>query len=167
LTVSLNFREAAYAQSTGEVVICLITISHTSLTDDIRISTDPTERLYEYEGHQIYGTTSRGKEYLFFPASIKLPDDTDDGPRNMRIEFDNVGREYMETIRAIVGHPKVNTEIVLSSDVDTVEASWPEFLITSITYDAATVTAHLAMETLEREPCPAMSFDPSRAPGLF
>jgi hypothetical protein len=44
-TTSLNFREAAFSQETGRVPIALITLSHDDLDDDIRISTDPTQRL--------------------------------------------------------------------------------------------------------------------------
>jgi hypothetical protein len=165
--VSLNFRTQAWAQETGVVVICLLTITHDDLDEPILLSTDPTQRLYEYGADQVYGTVSRGDDYVFFPMSLKLPDDTDDGPRSMTIEIDNVGREYMETLRSISGQPKVNTEIVLSNDLDTVEAAWPEFLITHISANAGTVTMPLTMETLNNEPFPSMSFTPGSAPGLF
>ena len=48
-----------------------------------------------------------------------------------------------------------------------VEAQWPEFLLTNIRYDAATISGTLKLETLEREPFPAGSFTPSQFPGLF
>ena len=164
--VSLNFRTAAYAQETGEVLIALLTIDHPSLEEPIRISTDPTERLSE--GEQIvYGTKSNTKEFIFFPVRLKLPDDTDEGPRNMQIELDNIHRQYIQTIREIVGPPTMQVDIVLSSDPDTIETSWPEFLMRNIKYNAFIISATLDMETLEREPFPAGSFDPSRFRGLF
>jgi hypothetical protein len=165
--VSLNFRQSAYALESGDFPICLITIDHPSLTDPVRISTDPTARLVETAADIIYGTTSRGEEYYFFPCTLKLPDDTDEGPGRMRLEFDNVNREYVAIIRSIVGPPTVTVEMVMASALDDVEAQWPEFLMTSIRYDATTVTATMAMETLEREPYPAGAFTPGAFPGLF
>ncbi len=166
-TVSLNFRNHAFAQNTGVVAIGLITISHESLTDDIRISTDPTVRLSEPADDIIYGTVSRGENYFFFPVTLKLPDDTDDGPGLMSIEIDNVSREYVEVVRSITGRPRVKAEFVLSNALDTVEATWPEFLMTDISYDAFRIRANMYMEMLHDEPYPAMTFTPSRAPGLF
>ena len=62
-TVSLNFRQAAYVQETGRVIIGLITLSHEDLAESILISTDPTQRLKEYttDTEVVYGTVSRGK----------------------------------------------------------------------------------------------------------
>ena len=99
--------------------------------------------------------------------SLKLPDDTDDGPREIRIEIDNVTRQYMEIIRTIHGFARLKVELVLSGTPDIVEAQWPEFLLTNVNYDASTISIQLNMETLEREPFPAMNMDPMRTPGLF
>jgi len=165
--VSLNFRQSAYAQETGDFPICLITIDHADLTDPIRISTDPTERLVETAADIIYGTASRGNDFYFFPCKLKLPDDTDEGPGVMRLEFDNVNRDYIEIIRSIVGPPSVTVEMVMASALDTVEAQWPGFLITSIKYDATTITATMVPEMLDREPYPAGSYTPGNHPGLF
>ena len=68
--VSLNFRTQAWAQETGVVVICLLTITHDDLDEPILLSTDPTQRLYEYGADQVFGTVSRGVDYVFFPMSL-------------------------------------------------------------------------------------------------
>ena len=165
--VSLNFRGSAYAAETGDFPICLVTIDHADLTTPIRISTDPTARLVETAADIVYGTQSRGDDFYFFPCSLKLPDDTDDGPGEMRLEFDNVNQDYIETIRSIVGPPTVTVEMVMASDLDTVEAQWPEYLLRSVKYDAVIITATMIMEMLEREGYPAGSFTPGAFPGLF
>ena len=74
-TVSLNFREAAYAAETGRVLIALMTIDHADLAEPIRISTDPTQRLEDLTTDEevVYGTESRGETFLFCPVRIKLP----------------------------------------------------------------------------------------------
>jgi len=164
---SLAFRQAAYAQETGRTIIALITLTHESLSEPIRISTDPTERLSTPILDVVYGTVSRGNQYVFLPLKIQIPSDTDEGPGNMTIELDNVHRAYTEAIRSIFTPISVLVELVLDNAVDTVELQWPEFLVTNITYDATLIKATLALETLEREPFPSGIFGPAHFPGLF
>ena len=167
--ISLDFRKSAYAQETGRVLIALITLTHPDLEDPIRISTDPTQRLEEYttDLDVVYGTISRGENYIFLPVRIGLPSDTDEGPGEMTLEIDNVHRQYTQTIREIFTPPTVNVELVMDNALDTVEAQWPEFLLTNIKYDATIITGTLKLETLEREPFPAGTFSPAYFPGLF
>jgi hypothetical protein len=168
MDVSLNFRLNAYGQEEVDgIPICLITIDHDDLDSPIRLSTDPTERLSETASDIVYGTISNGNEYYFFPCTLKLPDDTDDGPGMMQLEFSNVTRDYVAIIRSIEGMPTVRVDMVMSDVLNTVEISWPEFLIANIAYDAATIILTMAMETLEREPIPAGSYTPNAFPGLF
>lgn len=168
---SLNFRQAAYAQETGRVIIALITIDHPDLSTPIRISTDPTARLigegYTNDLDVVYGTVSRGNTFIFLPVKLGLPNDTDEGPGEMTLEIDNIHRQYTETIRSIMTPPTVQVELVLDNALDTVEAQWPEFLLTDIKYNATTITGTLKLETLEREPFPAGSFSPAYFGGLF
>lgn len=169
MTVTASFREAAYAAETGRVILVLFTLTHEGLAVPIRISSDPTQRIESLttDAEIVYGTVSRGETYVFLPLTIKLPSDTDEGPGEMTIQFDNIHRAYTQTIREIFTPVAVNVEIVLDNALDTVEAQWPEFLLTNIRYDAATISGTLKLETLEREPFPAGSFTPSQFPGLF
>jgi hypothetical protein len=168
-TTSLNFREAAFSQETGRVPIALITLSHDDLADDIRISTDPTQELTELttDTEKVYGTVSNGDNYVFLPVRIKLPDDTDEGPGEMQLEIDNIHRAYTETIRSVYTPVTCRVDIVLDNALDTIDASWPEFQLVNITYNATTITGTLRLETLESEPFPAGAFVPSYFPGLF
>ncbi|MCK9341594.1 MAG: DUF1833 domain-containing protein [Synergistaceae bacterium] len=168
-TTSLNFREAAFAQETGRCPIALITLSHDDLTEPIRISTDPTQRITELttDSELVYGTVSNGDNYVFLPVNIKLPDDTDEGPWEMQLEFDNVHRAYTEAIRSIFTPVTCQVDIVMDDALDTIDASWPEFQLTNIRYNATAITGTLKLETLEAEPYPAGAFVPSCFPGLF
>jgi hypothetical protein len=167
MTISLNFRQAAFAQETGVFPIGLITIDHTSLAEPIRFSTDPTQRLVDTVSEIVYGTVSNSEQYYFFPCSLKLPDDTDDGPGQMQMIFDNVNKDYVAIIRSIVGRPTVNASFVMSNDLDTIERQWPEFFIGRIPWDATRVTLNMEMETLDREPFPWGTYTPGAFPGLF
>lgn len=167
MSVSATFRQAAYGQETGRTIIALITIEHDSLLEPIRICTNPTQRIAEYDSDIVYGTVSDGDNYIFLPVRLQIPSDTDEGPGNMIIEFDNIHRDYTEAIRSIFTPPTVTVELVLDSTPDTVEVSWPEFLLTDITYNALTIQGTLALEVLDREPFPAGTFNPTSFPGLF
>lgn len=169
MTTSVDFRQAAYSAETGRVIIALLTLTHADLADPIRISTDPTQRITALTTatEVVYGTVSRTNTFVFLPLRLKLPSDTDEGPGEMTLEFDNIHRTYTAAIRSIFSPVAVNVELVLDSDVDTVEAQWPEFLLTNIRYDASVISGTLKIETLEREPFPAGCFTPSQFPGLF
>jgi hypothetical protein len=171
VNVSLNFRQAAYASETERYLIALITISHADLTSDILLSTDPTQRLigegYTSDTEVVYGTVSRGENYIFYPVRLSLPDDTDEGPGSMTIEIDNIHRTLVETIRSIFTPAEMTVELVLDNALDTVEAQWPAFQLTNIKYDANVITGTLSLELEDREPFPAGSFSPSYFRGLF
>ena len=164
---SLDFLAAANASESGIFPILLFTITHADLAEPILFSTDPTSRLIETDTDVIYGTTSNGNDYLFFPLSVKLPGEPDQGSSSMQIEIDNVARELTAFIRSISSPPSINVDIVLSSDVDTVLAAWPEYLLVNANISAETVSGELVLETLVMEPFPAGTFNPSEFPGMF
>lgn len=168
-SISLNFRAAAFAQETGRVPIALITLSHSGLEDDIRISTDPTQRIEELttDLQVVYGTVSNGLTYIFLPVRIKLPDDSEDGPGEMTLEIDNIHRAYIEAIRSIFTPVTCQIDIVMDNALDTIDASWPEFQLIHIKYDDSIITGTLTIETLVTEPFPAGTFVPSYFPGIF
>lgn len=164
-TLSLTLRTAVNAEHTGEVVVFLLTVEHTSLVDPLRFSSDPTERLDD--DPLVYGTTSRGEEYTFLPMSVVMPEDSAEAPPAMRIVLDNVSRELIPLLRSISTPPQVTVELVLASAPDSVEVTWPEFDLVNITYDAQQISADLAITSFATEPYPAGTFSPAHFPGLF
>lgn len=177
-TVSATFKAAAFASQTGEVLVTLLTISHDSLEDGpLRLSSDPTVRLdllgsegSEGEasgGQPRYGTVSRGETYSFLPFRVTLPDESDDAPPAVRLEVDNVSRELVPLLRSTSTPAEVQVEILLASDLDTVEVAFPVLQVAEVDYDADRVTINLVVDYLAAEPFPAGSFDPSGFPGLF
>jgi len=164
---SIDFTRAVYAQETGVFPILLITIDHDLLSESILISTDPTERVEETASTLIYGTISNGSTYFFYPISITLPGDSDEGPSGMQMEIDNIGRDLVTIIRSLTSPPTIKVDIVLNTDVDTVLGSWPEFLLVNVKINANTIHGELMLETLIYEPYPAAVFNPSEFPGCF
>ena len=162
-TVSLTTRGAIYAEQTDEVFVFLFTVTHPSLMAPVyyssttRLSIDPL----------VYGVVSRGNTYNFFPISLVLPDDSDATPPTIKLILDNVMRQAIPLLRSITTPPSVTIEMVLASDPDTVEASWPNFDMVDITYDANSVTIDLAINALSTEPFPAGAFPTSRLPDFL
>jgi hypothetical protein len=98
-TISLTMRKAANAQESGEVLVVLMTIWHPDLAGElIRLSSDDTVRLSA--DPLLYGTMSRGQQFLFFPFSIVLPDDRDEAPPSVKFQIDNIDRNMVPLIRS-------------------------------------------------------------------
>lgn len=164
-TLSLTLRAAMFAEETGEVPVCLITIAHASLAEPLRFSTDPTERLSVDPLR--YGTTSRGEVYDFLPVAVRLPDDRDEAPPALSLVLDNIDRETIALLRSTVDPAEVTVEVVLASAPDDVEISFPAFDLTEADYAAQTVTLTVAIDALQTEPFPSGSFTPAQFSGLF
>lgn len=164
---SVDFLREAYSEETGITVILLITITHPNLAEPIYISTDPTARLDATTTEIIYGTISGGINYVFLPLRLILPSDGDEGPGLIKIEIDNIHQSLIPTIRSLSSPAAFNVDIVTSDAVNTILASWPEYLLTNVTYDHMVISADLILETLYREPFPAGTFNPSEFPGIF
>lgn len=163
--LSLNFRQALFAQEASDVPIFLLTITHSALADSILLTTDPTERLST--DPLVYGTTSRGQEYLFAGVDITLPDEQDRKPPTSRLSVENVTRSLIPLARSVATPAKVLIEAVLASDADVVETTFAEFDMTNLVYDTSVLTFDLTIDALATEPYPAGSFSPASFPGLF
>lgn len=172
-TLSATFRAALAAQETEEVPIVLITITHADLDTPLRLSSDPTQRLTDNGSPPteldppVYGTQSRGTDYLFLPMGIVLPDDREDAAPAARLEIDNIGRETIALLRSTTDPALVHMEIVLASALDTVEIDLPELDLVSADYNINTVSVNLAINPLVTEPYPAHRFTPAGFPALF
>lgn len=155
---------AMYAQQTSEVFIILITIEHPNFTDPIRVASDSFEVLPDAG---VRGVLSRGMEFVYVPFTLELPQEDDTGVSRATLSIDNISREIVAYVRQASSSLNVTIEIVLSSNVDLVEITAPDFKLDNVSYDAFTVTGDLTMEYFELEPFPARRFTPSDFPGLF
>lgn len=164
-TLSLNLRNALFAQQSGEVPVFLLTITHPNLADPILLSTDPTERLTT--SPLVYGTTSRGDQYLDVGMNVTLPDEKDKSPPAAKLVISNVDRSIIPLIRSVTSPASVKIELVLASDPDTVEQEWPALEITAADWNAPDISFDLTMESMVTLPYPAGSFNPAAFPGLF
>ncbi len=155
-TVSLAFMQAMFSQQTGEAPVLLVEIDHTSLDDPIRVT--------DYD----VDITSNGDVYVAFPFMIVLPTDIEGGAPRAKITIDNVDRSIVQAMREASGLPPTCTiSLVLASDPDTIEATFPGFVMRNVSYNALTIEAELTLDVLTFEPFPAGRFRPGAFPGLF
>lgn len=155
MPVSETARRALYAPESEEVFLVLLTIDHDGLSQPIRVV------------NNLEQVNSRGEEFIAFPFSISLPDDKEESPPRARLAIDNVTREIGQAVRQMTGPARVTLEVIMASAPDTVEASWPGFLLRNVVYDVSTVQGDLTVEDLTREPYPARRFNPGSFPGIF
>jgi hypothetical protein len=100
-----------------------------------------------------------------FPFEITLPND-DDGQISARLSIDNTDRQIVAAVRQMSSYAAVNIKIIRADAPDTVEAEFPDFRLSNVNYDAATVSGDLTIEDFTQEPFPAETFSPAKFPGL-
>ena len=171
--LSLTMREAIFAQEADQVLVVLLTFLHPDLVEPIRISTDPTQRLSD--DPLIYGTVSRGLEFVFIPINAVLPDDQDEAAPRARLVLDNIsvaglreGVQRVSDLLQLAPTPaSVLIECVLASTPDLVEVAWDELLMSKASFNVEVVQIDLAMDSFASEPFPAGTFTPGAFPTLF
>lgn len=171
-TLSSAAVRAMFSSETDENLIMLLTIYSVDSSSQVvsRLADGFTQRITSLTTDQevIYGVTSRGNDYIFLPMVIGLPGEQETGVGNCSVTLNYVTPEAIELIRVQLTKPvQVNIELVLSSSPDIVEASFPGFYITNVSYNAESITFELTMIDYSREPFPCHNFIPSYFPGLF
>lgn len=172
-SMSLNAREETNASVSSDDGVFLLTFTHPALPNPVRLSSDATELLQE--NPRIYGTRSRGEEYLFLPMQAQIPSDQEEQAPRCRLVLDNVVAEdddgtttsASDLVKLSPLPPRLKIEVVLLSNPDQVEASAPDLFVINATYDAGTVTMDISVDDQTAEPFPALSFTPGTFPTLF
>jgi hypothetical protein len=172
-TLSATAIRAMFSSETEQAIVMLLTIYSLDGTSVvIRLADNFNKRISETEAEIVYGVRSRGNDYVFLPMEISLPSETEDGNSNCSIKFNFVTPEAIQIIREqLTGPVKVLLELVLTdgtdADLNTVEATFSGFYITSASYNAESITLSLGMINYNTEPFPAYNFTPRNFPGLF
>jgi hypothetical protein len=170
-TLSSAAVRAMYSSETQEAISMLVTI-YNPATDlpELRLADSFSGRLSSLTTDMeiVYGITSRGHDHVFLPMQITLPTEQETGVGQCNIVLNYTSPEAIQLIREKITKPtKVLLELVLVSSPDTIEASFSDFYITSVTYNAEQITLSLDMISLNREPFPCYNFTPGYFPGLF
>jgi len=154
-SLSLAALEAAQAQETGEVYLALVTLTHA----------DPTFETKRY----VRNTTdvvSRGQTFTAVAFDISLPDEDDEGSREVQLVLDNVDRRDVEAVRRLTSPLQVLLEVVLASQPDVVETQ-ARLGLRGVQIDAATIAGTLADDPFLHLRYPAATYSQADYPGLF
>lgn len=164
--LSASTLASMYDEETGDGPIMLLTIDHEGLPAPILISSDATQRVRETDREVIYGTVSRGEEFLFFPFEMVLPSDEEGGVPNVRLSIDNLTAEITDAVRELTSPPVILFEVVMMADPDVVEMSLPDFLLTDVEWTRERITATVSMDMLLTERM-GYTYRPTTHPGVF
>lgn len=170
MPLSPTAKVAIMAQETTEREICLLTITHPEFDQPVYLSTDATQYLRDDEesGSPIYGTVSRGIEFIYVPISPVLPSSDSENPPAGRFSISNVSQVISPYLLMVSEHyPRITVEVVMASDPDTVNQLWPEFDLTTANIDATNAEVQISLNTANAEPIPYLRFTPAHFPNLF
>ncbi|MEX2444510.1 MAG: DUF1833 family protein [Alkalispirochaeta sp.] len=154
--VSAAFWSAIASERTSEVFLLLVTVDHPQLGSPLR---------YVYNTQPV---TSRGD--VFEPTFFRF-DGQDEGEDGIltgaQLTLEAVDRQIIEILRQIDQAPSVTTEIVISSDPDSVEIGPFVFDVRSVAYNAQVVRCELEYRDVMSDEFPVDAFTPENTPGLF
>ena len=153
--ITLVSKQAIHAQETDKVFLVLLTINHTDLASSIRVVNNTQD------------IVSNGDTYIGFPFSIELPRDSDNFQIEAKLAIDNVDRQIVAAVRTITSAADVTLEIIRSDTPDVIEASFANFKLKNVSYNALTVSGTLVFERFDREPYPVDRITPNNFPGVF
>ncbi|MGG3810997.1 DUF1833 family protein [Methylorubrum rhodesianum] len=163
--VSISARSAFQAQQTDEVAVLLAIITHETLDEPVRLSSDPTARITT--DPLVYGTRHQGIVYPFVLMSAILPDDQDKSPPKTTLVFENINADMAKVLRSVTSPATVELRVVLASTPDVIEARFTRLQAVRGSYDANQVSLDISREPFTSEPMPAGRMTPDRFPGLF
>jgi hypothetical protein len=155
MVVSNSFKAEAFASTSDEPYLILLTITQTDLSAPLRLVDDNAN------------ITSNGNLFTAFPFNMELPDNREGASPRARVSIDGTSREITEAIRTMQTAASISIEVVRASVPDTIELTWPSFNLRNVKWDAGRVSGDLVSEELEVEPFPIWQFSPANAPGLF
>lgn len=152
---SLNFRKAASAAETDEVLLSLLTIYVDR--EPVIYLCDNTESIY-----------SRGIEFIPCAYKIKLPDQTKEQPI-CRLQIDNVDPSISKTIKknAVKHEITVDIAIILASTPDVYEQGPLNFILRNISITAGAITGELYDFYIHDRNFTAIKYTPESFPGMF
>jgi Domain of unknown function (DUF1833) len=152
--ISPTLLRAIAAQESDEVLVVLLTLSHPSIDEPLRVCNDSQD------------VVSRGETFLSLPFIVTMPDDSPTSVPQVNITLDAIDRSFIQAIRSIDSAPSLLMELVLASDPDSVEMDW-DFVLRNVEYDAFSITGTLSYEQILDEPYPGDEVTPSTLPGVF
>jgi hypothetical protein len=164
-SLSLNFRRNLNAPTCEEVGVMLVTITHPSLPEPLRLSSDPTTRVTD--DPPTYATISNGETFTFVMMNMLIPDDKEGEPLSAQLQLENVEADAGPLLEPILGEVKVTIQVVLASSPDFVEIEYADLDLTSAQGGEGAITLSAGREDTSLFTLPGDRMTRDRFPGLF
>lgn len=153
--ISSNLQREINASQSGEVVVTLLRLQHSSLAAPIAVTSDNTD------------TISNGVRHVPFPFEVDVGSDSEDTPPQPTLRISNVDRQIVQAVLNAVDPITVTIEIALAATPDVIELGPFTFVLRDVTFNQDFVEGVLRQDDLLNEPYPGDSITPSLFPGAF
>jgi len=111
--------------------------------------------------------TSRGEVYTAYPFDLVEPIDDGETLPSARLTIDNIDRLLVASVRSVSDPLKVDIELIMSTEPDSVQMSYPGLLLKRVRWDQKSLSGDLEYEPILGLAFPSESFYPQEYPGLF
>lgn len=164
MTLSTTAKEAMYSQETSEIALFLLTVTHPDLPEQVVGGGDAgTFRFVRDNVNHV----SRTKTYYGLPFGLNLPTQSHEEQAKINLTLEGPNAILINTLRSLVGPPNVKIELVLLSDIDTVEEIWFDGQWKDIKWNSDSIVGEIRWADLQDLPWPSDIFDRIRFPGLY
>ena len=157
-TTSTALRQLANSQESGQVLVALIDISHSTIIGGpLRLVQD------------VKPMVSQGNVYTAFPFEITLPDDNENATPRVKLAIDSVDQTIMTAIRTMPPGepPTITVTLVLASQPDVIEMQMTGMVLRMVTGTSTRLEGDLLIDEEDLQRFPEGSFTPFDFPGLF
>lgn len=158
---STTFTNALMAESTGQVALWLLTISHPRLATPIRLVNNSED------------VQSSGNTFTALAFDFILPDDKEGSIRKASLEIDNVDQSLIPTLRRLPNGITVVAQLAILTDdtttppeFDAIEIESLPMKLRDVVWDEFKIRGSISHEDYVR-PFPANTFNPVDFPALF
>jgi len=138
-------RRSTQDVETREIWLILMEIDHSSLAEPFYLVNN---------SEKITVTGTPDIDYLAYPFSVILGNDDGEKLPTVNIEFDNVDRLLIETIRSISDSPDITIKLVLASQPEEVEIEISDLKLREITYDMYKISGILYADDILNQKWP-------------
>lgn len=148
--------KAEFNSTSGDAPLYLLEISHSALTEPIRVVNN-TEDI-----------VSNGETFIALGFRISLPEDFEGRVPKARLTVDNVGRELTQWLEIAGGGEGASVRLmqVMPSAPNVVE--WEITLeLANVSIDTWQVSGELGYEDLLGKPAVPLTYRPDTTPGVF
>lgn len=165
--VTKRLRDHVQSEVSPLIEVFLITLYHEDLSEPIRVSSDPTERVGSDAYNVYYGTISQGRIFYYAGFEACMLNDEDGAAPQTQISIARIP-QVVEAIESMGPGPlTADIELVLADTPDIIEVSMLSLELVNPEYGEEAVTATISRDLLFSEPYPGRTFIPQHFPYLF